>query len=116
MTGERLEAERRRAADEVTERRAQVEQVAAEAMTDGRDDEHDPDGATPAFELSLAVGLLTQAEQRLADLDAAIGRLHVGTYGLCTQCGARIPDERLEARAGTLTCVACASRSHRLGG
>jgi RNA polymerase-binding transcription factor DksA len=105
----RLQAERRRAMAEVTERLAQLEQVAAVAMTEGRDDEHDPDGATVVFEHSLAVGLLAQAEQAVAEVDLAIERLSAGVYGRCTRCGVTISDERLEARPTASTCVRCAS-------
>ena len=54
------------------------------------------------------------AQRRSADLlrtieeiDAAIGRIDVGTYGTCTGCGAVIPEERLELRPFAATCVAC---------
>jgi DnaK suppressor protein len=110
----RLQAERRRAMAEVTDRLAQLEQVASVAMTEARDDEHDPDGATVVFEHSLAVGLLAQAEQALAEVDVAIERLSAGVYGRCARCGGTIPDERLEARPTALTCVRCASPAQGL--
>ena len=85
-------------------------------MTDGRDDEHDPDGSTPAFEHALAVGLLAQAERARIEVEEAFERLAAGEYGRCVACGAAIPDERLDAQPAALTCVRCASRPRPLGG
>lgn len=36
-----------------------------------------------------------------------------GTYGRCTVCGERIPDERLEALPDTAYCVRDAGREER---
>jgi RNA polymerase-binding transcription factor DksA len=81
------------------------------AMTEGRDDEHDPDGSTVAFEHSLAAGLLARAEEHLGEMDAALARMSTGTYGRCQRCGEAIPQERLAVRPATPTCVDCASPS-----
>ena len=72
------------------------------------DDEHDPEGTTIAFERSQVGALITQARQRLADVDAALARVEAGSYGTCQRCGAAIPDERLEARPTAAYCVSCA--------
>ncbi|QIG45677.1 TraR/DksA family transcriptional regulator [Nocardioides anomalus] len=72
------------------------------------DDEHDPEGATIAFERSQVATLARQLTHQLAELDAARERLDAGTYGACERCGAPIPEGRLEARPAARTCVACA--------
>ena len=72
------------------------------------DDEHDPEGATVAFEREQVAALLERAQQQLADLDDALERVATGTYGICEHCGAPIPAERLEAQPATRRCVACA--------
>ena len=41
----------------------------------------------------------------LVDVERALEKLEEGTYGVCDVCGARIPDERLEARPWTALCV-----------
>jgi DnaK suppressor protein len=76
-------------------------------MIEGRDDEHDPDGLTPAVEHALAFGLLKAAEAHLREVDQAIERLAAGTYGRCRRCGAMIAQERLEALPAAVTCVRC---------
>ena len=74
------------------------------------DDEHDPEGATIAFERQHTAALLSDARQRLAHVDAAIARLAEGSYGRCERCGQPIGAARLAARPVTTTCITCASR------
>jgi RNA polymerase-binding transcription factor DksA len=83
--------------------------VAAASITEGRDDEHDPDGSTPAREHALVAGLLLAAERHLAEVDLALERLAAGLYGRCQDCGAAVPAERLAASPTALSCVRCAT-------
>ncbi len=73
------------------------------------DDEHDPEGATIAFERAQVMALIEQARQHLDDLDQALDRLGRGIYGLCGRCGRPIGTERLRARPATRLCYACAA-------
>ena len=77
------------------------------------DDEHDPEGATIAFERSQVGALVSQAREHLAEVAAARRRLDDGSYGTCETCGRAIPPARLEARPTARLCVDCASRSAR---
>ena len=69
------------------------------------DDEHDPEGATIAFELSQASALLEQSRAGLAHIDEALARIHAGRYGICEVCGQEISEGRLEARPWTPYCI-----------
>ncbi|MFD5536586.1 TraR/DksA family transcriptional regulator [Streptomyces sp. NPDC127079] len=73
------------------------------------DDEHDPEGASTAFERAHVAALLSQAREHLDDLDHALERWESGDYGRCEQCGEPIPAGRLEVRPAAKTCVSCAS-------
>ena len=73
------------------------------------DDEHDPEGSTIAFERSQLTALLTQAQQRVADVDRALRRHDEGSYGICEVCGQPIAAERLAVRPSARTCVGCAT-------
>ncbi|WP_405834426.1 TraR/DksA family transcriptional regulator [Streptomyces sp. NBC_01176] len=73
------------------------------------DDEHDPEGASTAFERAHVTALLSLSREHLNDLDRALERLERGDYGRCEQCGEPIPTERLEVRPAAKTCVHCAS-------
>jgi DnaK suppressor protein len=76
----------------------------------GTDDEHDPEGATTAFERQHVAALVTQAREHLAQIDAAAGKLADGRYGRCEDCGQPIGAARLAARPASPTCVQCAAR------
>ena len=82
--------------------------VVAASKASNADDEHDPEGATIAFERQQVVALLDQARRRLADVDAALARRAEGGYGTCESCGRSIAPERLAARPAARTCIACA--------
>jgi DnaK suppressor protein len=73
------------------------------------DDEHDPEGATIAFERSQVEALVRQARAHLVEVDAALDRVGAGTYGTCERCGRPIAAARLEARPVARTCVTCAA-------
>jgi RNA polymerase-binding transcription factor len=77
------------------------------------DDEHDPEGATLAFERQHVAALLDQARDYLHEVDAALSRLAAGQYGLCVHCGRPIPAGRLAARPTAISCVTCADRHGR---
>lgn len=72
------------------------------------DDEHDPEGATIAFERSQSDALLQQAQQRLKDIILARARLDAGAFGICVRCGSTIAPARLTARPYASLCIECA--------
>ncbi|HLS39260.1 MAG TPA: TraR/DksA C4-type zinc finger protein [Ornithinicoccus sp.] len=73
------------------------------------DDEHDPEGQTIAFERSQLAAVTAQTREHLAEVEAAIERVHAGTYGICEVCDQPINPLRLEARPTARTCVEHAS-------
>ena len=87
-----------------------AELVAASAHSNA-DDEHDPEGATIAFERSQLDSLVTRARLQLAEIDAARDRLAAGRYGVCEVCGGPVAAARLEALPTARTCIACATRT-----
>jgi DnaK suppressor protein len=89
--------------------------LAEAASAAGTDDEHDPEGATLAFERQHAAALLAAAREQVAALDDALRRLAEGRYGVCDRCGQPIGAERLAARPAAVTCVRCAAGGRRRG-
>ena len=75
----------------------------------GSDDEHDPEGATVAFERQHVAALLDRARAHLEAIDAALRKVDAGSYEICDICGGPIGAERLAARPAALTCVRCAA-------
>lgn len=70
------------------------------------DDEHDPEGATLAWERGSLGAVRDDARRRVDQVDAALARLDDGTYGMCTVGGEPIPSARLAAVPWAATCVA----------
>jgi DnaK suppressor protein len=75
----------------------------------GGDDEHDPEGATVAFERQHVAALLDRARAHLEAIDTALRKVDAGSYEICDICGRPIGAERLAARPAALTCVRCAA-------
>jgi RNA polymerase-binding transcription factor DksA len=105
-----LEQERRATLERLATMGANFDQVVAASRDSNADDEHDPEGATIAFERSQLDAVVKQARIHLAEIDAAIARIADGSYGVCEVCGEPIPEGRLIARPTARTCVACAER------
>ena len=85
--------------------------VVESAGAAGGDDEHDPEGATVAFERQHLAALVGQAREHLAQIEAATRRLAEGRYGVCERCGQPIAAARLAARPTARTCITCAARN-----
>jgi DnaK suppressor protein len=75
------------------------------------DDEHDPEGATIAFERSQLNTLSSRGRLEIAEIDQALARLADGRFGRCESCGGDIGSDRLAARPAARHCVACAARA-----
>jgi DnaK suppressor protein len=106
--GDALLAERAAALAQVEALSREFDGVVAASKASNADDEHDPEGATIAFERQQVVALLEQARRRLTDVDAALARRDAGDYGICEICGRPIAPERLAARPAARTCIDCA--------
>ena len=104
-----LDAERRATLDQVAALERDFGSIVAASQADNADDEHDPEGATIAWERQHVAALLAQAREHLAAIDEALRRLSDGGYGRCEVCGQPIAPERLAARPTATQCVTCAS-------
>lgn len=62
----------------------------------------------------LAVGAYQREQQLLSEVDAALGRLRQGVFGICERCGDEIPERRLKALPWARLCLACAERRQAL--
>jgi RNA polymerase-binding protein DksA len=106
--GDALADERAAALAQIEALTREFDEVVAASRSSNADDEHDPEGATIAFERQQVVALLEQARRRLADVEAALARHEAGDYGSCETCGRPIAAERLAARPAARTCIDCA--------
>ncbi len=102
---ERLESELAAVEDRMRSMSNDMHGLVDASRNSNADDEHDPEGATIAYERSQLATLLDQARAHRHEVEAALGRLDAGTYGACVVCGEPIPAARLEARPSARTCV-----------
>lgn len=103
----RLESERAGAAEQLASLTRDFDVIVEAAAGVATDDEHDPEGATIAFERAQVAALQAQVLRHVADLDAALAALAAGTYGRCETCGQPIAADRLAARPAARRCMPC---------
>ena len=86
------------------------EEIAALQEQTGAERQDEGMGGSASFTLDREVGraLDDNAERILKAIDEALARIEAGTYGICTNCGERIPEGRLEARPYADVCIDCA--------
>jgi DnaK suppressor protein len=109
----RLNFDRERALGQIADLEREFTAIVASAAdgSAGGDDEHDPEGATVAFERQHVAALLDRARAHLEAIDTALRKVDAGSYEICDVCGRPIGAERLAARPAALTCVLCAAAS-----
>ena len=82
-------------------------------LVSGSADQHMADTATETVEREIGNTLELHDERLLVAIDAALGRIDAGTYGKCVNCGAQIPEERLEAMPWATLCIECKRKEER---
>ena len=105
-----LRERRREAVARLAGTDAERDAVVSAARESVTDDEHDPEGATIAYERRILDALTHDMRERIVEVDAALARIEDGTYGTCARCHRPVPVERLRALPTARTCVACAAR------
>jgi DnaK suppressor protein len=110
---ESLEDVRRRALERLGDLTEDYAGMVEASRDSNGDDEHDPEGATIAFERSQVGSLAAQARVQLAEVDAALARLESARYGVCERCGEPIAEGRLQARPTARLCITCATYESR---
>jgi RNA polymerase-binding transcription factor DksA len=59
--------------------------------------QHQADAGSDAYEKDFALSLLSQEQDALYEIEEALKRIEVGTYGVCEMSNKHIPHARLEA-------------------
>ena len=68
-------------------------------------DNHPGDVATATFDREMASTLEDNSSHVLSEIDAALQRIEVGTFGTCQACGGPVGEERLEALPWATLCI-----------
>jgi DnaK suppressor protein len=68
------------------------------------------DIAGDSFDREWAFSLMENKEEIVQQLEDALDRIELGTYGGCEECGGRISKARLAAVPYATRCIKCASQ------
>lgn len=93
-------------------RRAELNSEAKDIDAELREPES-PDAEERAIELEnheVLERLGEAAVKEIADIEAALTRIELGTYGVCVSCGEDISDARLDAVPYATRCTDCLER------
>ncbi len=71
---------------------------------------HQADAGSDAYDRDFALSLLSQEQDALYEIDQALKRIELGTYGTCEMSGKPIPKARLEAIPFARFTVECQSQ------
>ena len=71
---------------------------------------HQADAGSDAYDRDFALSLLSQEQDALYEIDQALKRIELGTYGICEMSGKPIPRTRLEAIPFARFTVECQSQ------
>ena len=107
----RLEEEKTRLEGLVEEYERELEVA---RLTESSSDRSPDPGNAEASSLKLEYAKELSIEQNTLDLmrkvDHALTRVETGDYGICENCGAAIPIERLDVLPYSTLCVECAAK------
>ncbi len=77
--------------------------------------QHMADAGSDAYDRDFALSLLSQEQDSLYEINEALKRVDLGTYGICEMSGVPIMEARLEALPFTRYTVECQAQLEREG-
>jgi DnaK suppressor protein len=83
------------------------------AIVEEMDPKDFADVASDDIDRKMIEALGSQDIKRLKAIDAALGRINLGRYGICVKCNKKIPPARLEALPYAVLCVDCQKGEER---
>jgi DnaK suppressor protein len=84
-----------------------------ELGTDGGGDS--ADRAAASLDRDIMVDSAARETKQIRDIEAALGKIDAGTYGVCDECGTTIPMARLEYMPNAQYCIACQEKLESQG-
>lgn len=113
---------RRQLEDLSSRLRGNVDQMTDEALRLNQADTnlssvplHMADLGTENYDQEFTLGLIENEQETLKLIDAALGRIRDGSYGVCAECEHPIARARLQALPYTRYCIECARKLENAG-
>jgi DnaK suppressor protein len=105
-----LEIERSTYMEQAKSLRAEADSLVEEMEPgDIQFDEESGEGGTVTVDRERDLALSAQALAAVEEIDHALAKIDLGTYGICENCGSVIPKNRLEALPYARLCISCKS-------
>jgi DnaK suppressor protein len=105
-----LLSERRTYMEQARSLRAEADSLVEEMEPgDIQFDEESGEGGTVTVDRERDLALSAQALLAVEEIDHALAKIELGTYGVCEGCGTLIPKNRLDALPYARLCIACKS-------
>jgi len=76
---------------------------------------HQADAGSDAYDRDFALSLLSQEQDALYEIEEALKRIELGTYGVCEMSGKPIAHARLEALPFARLTVECQAQLEKMG-
>ncbi|MBI2278756.1 MAG: TraR/DksA C4-type zinc finger protein [Candidatus Brennerbacteria bacterium] len=76
----------------------------------GSETDHLEEEADETEEFGAWIGVKRILGRELARVRRALGKIHLGAYGVCESCGKEIELELLEANPASTLCVSCKAK------
>jgi DnaK suppressor protein len=105
--GKRYQVLSRMLTDRQAEIRNKLRSLREAVPTEASDVKDTEEQSMEDFVRGMDYALMEMESATLRRIDEALLRLDGGTYGLCSECGAKIAEARLEALPFALTCREC---------
>lgn len=74
---------------------------------------HMADVATDTYDREFSLGLASNDQKTLYELDDALKKIEEGTFGICEECKSPITKTRLKAVPFTRLCVKCQEKKEK---
>ncbi len=74
---------------------------------------HMADQGTDNFDREFALNLASSEQDTLYEIDEALARIEMNTFGICEMCGCAIEKTRLQAMPYAKMCIKCKAQSEK---
>lgn len=109
-----IEEEKRRVLERLGMIEEEIEGLRSSKTGNQSYSNHMADIGSDSMETEQAFLHASKGTDYLIALDDALKRIEKGLYGVCQDCGEKIPPRRLEAYPAAALCVACKSKAEKM--
>lgn len=106
MTKEKISAYEKKLREEKEKLAAEIKKY-SEAEDFGNDTDHMEEEADESESYSNRMAIATDLKANLNEVDMALNKITLGTYGVCGKCGEQISEEVLDVAPESELCINC---------